>query len=149
MTTVEAQPQPWESNLLALAQDAWTSVIHAFNTQVDAAQLRRAYQHCARLTAQHSKSFYLSSALLPDSKRKATRALYAFCRVGDDLVDRAQGDPEAALQQWREIVLAANPPTDDPVVIAWSHTRSIYRIPQRLAEQLIDGVARDLRQTRY
>ena len=35
------------------------------------------------------------------------------------------------------------------MVLAWSHARSVYRIPQRYAEQLIDGVARDLRQTRY
>ena len=147
--TLEAQPQPWESNLLVLAQDAWNSVIHAFNAQVDAAQLRRAYQHCARLTAQHSKSFYLSSALLPDDKRKATRALYAFCRVGDDLVDRSVDDPAAAIQQWSDIALAADPQSDDPVVLAWSHARSIYRIPHRYAEQLVNGVARDLQQTRY
>jgi 15-cis-phytoene synthase len=146
---VEAQPQPWESNLLILAQDAWNSVIHAFNAQVDAAQLRGAYQHCARLTAQHSRSFYLSSALLPDGKRKAARALYAFCRIGDDLIDRPGSDPAAALRQWSDIALAADPQSDDPVVLAWSHARSIYRIPQRYAEQLIGGVARDLRQTRY
>jgi phytoene synthase len=147
--TVEAQPHPWESNLLALAQDAWSSVIHAFNAQVDAAQLRRAYQHCARLTAQHSKSFYLSSALLPDAKRKATRALYAFCRIGDDLIDRSVGDPAAAIKQWSDIALAADPQTDDPVVLAWSHARSIYRIPHLYAEQLVNGVTRDLQQTRY
>jgi phytoene synthase len=86
--------------LLVLAHDAWNSVIHAFNAQVDAAQLRGAYQHCARLTAQHSKSFYLSSALLPDAKRKATRALYAFCRIGDDLIDRSDSDPATAIRQW-------------------------------------------------
>ncbi len=147
--TAEAQPQPWESNLLILAQDAWNSVIHAFNAQVDAAQLRRAYQHCDRLTAQHSKSFYLSSALLPDGKRKATRALYAFCRIGDDLIDRPDGDPASAIRQWSDIALAADPQSDDPVVLAWSHARAIYRIPQRYAEQLISGVARDLQQRRY
>jgi phytoene synthase len=117
--------------------------------QVDAVQLNRAYQHCARLTAQHSKSFYLSSALLPADKRQATRALYAFCRVGDDLIDRAEGDPAAAIKRWSDIALAADPQTDDLVVLAWSHTQSIYRIPQRYAEQLIHGVSRDLRQTRY
>ena len=141
--------QPWETNLLDLAQDAWSSVIHAFNAQVDAVQLGRAYQHCARLTAQHSKSFYLSSALLPADKRKATRALYAFCRVGDDLIDRSAGDPAAAIKQWSEIALTADPQTDDPVVLAWSHARSVYRIPNRYAEQLINGVSRDLVQTRY
>jgi phytoene synthase len=147
--TVEAQPQPWESNLLALAHDAWDSVIHAFNAQVDAAQLRRAYQYCARLTAQHSKSFYLSSALLPDAKRKATRALYAFCRIGDDLVDQSAADPASAIKQWSDIALAADPQSDDPVVLAWSHARSIYRIPHLYAEQLVNGVTRDLQQTRY
>jgi len=147
--TVEAQPQPWESNLLFLAHDAWNSVIHAFNAQVDAAQLRTAYQHCARLTAQHSKSFYLSSALLPAGKRKAARALYAFCRVGDDLVDRSAASPATAIKQWSDIALTADPQSDDPVVLAWSHARSIYRIPHRYAEQLINGVTRDLQQTRY
>jgi phytoene synthase len=116
---------------------------------VDVAQLRRAYTHCARLTSQHSKSFYLSSALLPEGKRKASRALYAFCRVGDDLADRLSDDPTSALRHWGEIALAADPQTDDPVVLAWSHARSIYRIPHRYAEQLINGVARDLQQTRY
>jgi 15-cis-phytoene synthase len=147
--TVEAQPQSWESNLLALAQDSWSSVIHAFNAQVDAAQLRRAYQYCARLTAQHSKSFYLSSALLPEAKRRATRALYAFCRIGDDLIDQSAGDPVSAIKQWSDIALAADPQSDDPVVLAWSHARSIYRIPHLYAEQLVNGVTRDLRQTRY
>jgi len=146
--TVDAQ-QPWENTLLALAQEAWTSVVQATSVQSDTTQLQRAYQYCARLTAQHSKSFYLSSALLPDTKRKATRALYAFCRVGDDLIDRSAGDPATAIQQWSDIALAVDPQSDDPVVLAWSHARSIYHIPQRYAEQLINGVARDLRQTRY
>jgi phytoene synthase len=143
------EAQSWEANLLDLAHDAWSSVIHACNAQVDAAQLRRAYQYCARLTARHSKSFYLSSALLPADKRQATRALYAFCRIGDDLIDQSEGDPAAAIKQWSDITLAADPQTDDPVVLAWSHARAIYRIPQLYAEQLINGVSRDLYQTRY
>jgi phytoene synthase len=147
--TVDAQPHSWENNLLNLALEAWNSVIHAYEDRVDAAQLHQAYTYCAHLTRQHSKSFYLSSALLPEGKRQATRALYAFCRVGDDLVDRGEDDPAAALQQWSLMSLAANPTPDDPVVLAWSHARSAYRIPQRYAEQLINGVARDLTQTRY
>ncbi len=147
--TVDVQQQPWENTLLDLAQEAWTSVVHAYNAQVDAAQLRKAYQYCAQTTAQHSKSFYLASRLLPEDKRRATRALYAFCRVGDDLVDQSQAEPEAALKQWSQMALAADPATADPVVLAWSHARSIYRIPHRYAEQLVNGVARDLQQTRY
>ena len=147
--TADIQPHPWESALAALAQDAWNSVAHVCDARFDAAQLHKAYRYCAQLTSRHSKSFYLSSALLPVAKRQATRALYAFCRVGDDLVDRAGSDPETGLQQWRDLALAANPQTDDPVVLAWSHARSAYRIPPRYAEQLVDGIGRDLRQTRY
>jgi phytoene synthase len=35
------------------------------------------------------------------------------------------------------------------VAVAWAHARQQYRVPSRYAEQLIDGVARDLAQTRY
>ncbi|CAG0930430.1 15-cis-phytoene synthase [Thermoflexales bacterium] len=146
---VEVQPHAWESSLLTLAHEAWNSVIHVYNARTDAVQLRRAYAFCAQLTARHSKSFYLSSALLPAEKRKAVRALYAFCRVGDDLVDQSSADSTAALKHWSDITLASDPQVDDPVVLAWSHARSVYRIPQRYAEQLINGVARDLQQTRY
>jgi phytoene synthase len=45
--------------------------------------------------------------------------------------------------------LTVDPQSADPVVLAWAHTRSTYCIPQRYAEQLIEGVGRDLRQTRY
>ena len=41
------------------------------------------------------------------------------------------------------------PTPDDPVVLAWADARARYRIPTAYAEQLIDGVARDLTTTRY
>jgi phytoene synthase len=45
--------------------------------------------------------------------------------------------------------MSTHPPTDDLVALAWADTRRRYKVPPRYAEQLIDGVARDLRQTRY
>ncbi len=41
------------------------------------------------------------------------------------------------------------PPPDDLVALAWADTRLRYRIPQRYAEQLIEGVGRDLHQQSY
>ncbi len=77
------------------------------------------------------------------------RALYAFCRVTDDIVD-AQGTGKASgLASWREATIQAAPPSGDPVALAWADARAQFRIPRRYAEQLIDGVARDLRQQRY
>ncbi len=50
---------------------------------------------------------------------------------------------------WRQHILAPQPNRDDLVAIAWADARLRYGIPQRYAEQLIEGVARDLRQVRY
>ena len=40
-------------------------------------------------------------------------------------------------------------PHDDSIALAWTDTQLKYDIPHRYAEQLMDGVARDLRQNRY
>lgn len=46
---------------------------------------------CQALTARHSRSFYLSSLLLPRVVRQQAWALYAFCRTADDAVDGTNG----------------------------------------------------------
>ncbi|GAB4501461.1 MAG: phytoene/squalene synthase family protein [Anaerolineales bacterium] len=115
------------------------------------ASLARAYALCGQIAAHHSKSFYMASALLPEEKRSAVRALYAFCRTVDDIVDEGSVVGRAAeLDYWRGVsqgLLA--PRADDLVAQAWADARSRYHIPPRYALQLIDGVARDLLPARY
>lgn len=142
----------WEYHLTRLAYEALDS--HVSTTRdtpaaTDTTELERAYAYCSDLTKVHSKTFYMASSLLPDEKRRAMRALYAFCRVSDDLVDRHAGDSAAALTSWQQRALSDNPPRDDMVAMAWADTRSRYNIPRQYAEELINGVARDLTQTRY
>lgn len=140
----------WEIPLLTLAHEALESVTSPSSELVgDQALLARAYQHVEELTAHHSRSFHLASSLLPAGKRQAVRALYAFCRVSDDIVDETNGDPAASLAVWRSHALGNHPPHDDLVAIAWTHARAQYHIPWSYAEQLLDGVARDLQQSRY
>jgi phytoene synthase len=108
-----------------------------------------AYRYCEELTAWHSRSFSLASRLLPPEKRRAVRALYAFCRTTDDIVDRPQGDVTEGLQSWRQRALTARPEPHDLVPLAWADARRRFLVPPAYAEQLIDGVARDLTQRRY
>jgi phytoene synthase len=75
--------------------------------------------------------------------------LYAFCRVTDDIVDCPDCDAQQSLNEWRRSALAAEPPIANLVAVAWADARQRHHIPLRLAEQLIDGVARDLTQARY
>jgi phytoene synthase len=76
-------------------------------------------------------------------------ALYAFCRTVDDLVDEPGENTEAALAAWKAPEQMACQPDADPVAVAWTDARARFQIPQGYARQLIDGVARDLYQTRY
>jgi phytoene synthase len=136
--------------LLSLAYEARHSIaIPIPRHSTDQTLLQRAYAHCDSITAQHSRSFYLASSLLPAVKRRAVRALYAFCRVTDDIVDCPDCNVERALMAWRHVALSPEPPSDNLVAVAWADARLRYHIPQRYAEQLIDGVARDLYQKRY
>jgi phytoene synthase len=161
----------WEQRLVGWAHEALDAhaplaVDERLSGLEANALLQPAYGYCAALTRSASRTFYLASGLLPGSQRQAARALYAFCRVTDDVVDRARtrrgGDAGNALGAWRRRALAPYVPGDeapephddpaslyDPVTLAWTHTRLAHGIPRRYAEQLIDGVSRDLHATRY
>jgi len=142
--------QSWEHILLPLAYEAEQQPLAPSILPVnDRDLLNRAYAYCDSITATNSRTFYMATSLLPAAKRRAMRALYAYCRMSDDMVDCWPGDAEERLTAWRHSALTSEPTSDDLVPIAWNDTRFRYRIPQRYAEQLIDGVGRDLCQKRY
>ncbi len=142
--------QSWEHQLLTWAQEPLQTLKLSHQVKADSGLLELAYEHCADVTRHHSKTFYLASGLLPRDKRRAARALYAFCRVTDDLVDRNDGlDALEMLGKWQAKVSSQHPDGSDMVALAWADTRARYMIPAGYAEQLIQGVARDVRQQRY
>jgi phytoene synthase len=156
---MSAQQHPWERRLLAWAAEGLEYGPPVQAPSRDARLLDQAYAYCDKIAREQGRTFYKASGLLPDEKRRAVRALYAFCRITDDIIDRAGDDPAAALTAWKQrslvspplaaAPLAAAPSPDDPVVLAWADTRARYHIPISYAEQLIDGVARDLTTTCY
>lgn len=146
------QAHGWERRLIDLAQEALeTQIAAALHGIWDDDDLSTAYRACEQITKRHSRTFFMASGLLPRSKRRSARALYAFCRVCDNLVDAPQetNDPLTALERWRCQVLDVQSAGDDPVAVAWADTRIRYQIPWRYAEQLLAGVAQDVEKTRY
>ncbi len=141
----------WENQLLALAGN--TPHPHKrpfFSYWAGDASLQAAYKHAERITADHSKSFHFASGLLPEEKRSAVRALYAFCRTVDDIVDEfVDEERESKLDYWRGMIEHGSFLDDDLVAAAWADTLTRYHIPRHYALQLIDGVNRDLTQSRY
>lgn len=140
----------WEKTLLNLAFEAINrSTTDTRFAVTESKELEQSYAYCSEVTKHHSKTFFLASSLLPLHKRKAARALYAFCRVSDDLVDCGTHDLMEALELWRERSLHDHVEDKDQVLYAWSNTRKLYRIPKYYGEQLIQGVAQDLVKVRY
>ncbi|HMB21935.1 MAG TPA: phytoene/squalene synthase family protein [Anaerolineales bacterium] len=141
----------WENQLLALAGSVPHPRAHPFFSYwAGDASLRIAYKWAEKITSQHSKSFHFASGLLPEEKRLAVRALYAFCRTVDNIVDSSSNaGRDSQLDYWRAVVEDASSPDHDLVAAAWADTLTRYHIPRHYALQLIDGVARDLCQSRY
>ena len=140
--------QDWLSKLVALS----STDHHEPEQPLDDTHRRdidSCYQYCARITAFHSKSFFMASGLLPIEKRNAARALYAFCRTTDDIIDLSDGRDARLLERWKRDIEIEALRFNDPVAIAWAHTRSLYNIPTLYGDQLIDGVRMDLDKKTY
>ncbi len=145
-----AQLEFWEHNLLAQAYAPLENRLRqSIELSASSAQTRRAYQLCRAITREHSRTFFIASSLMRAEHRRAIQALYAFCRVSDDIVDRNDGDRATDLRAWRQRSLVGYPPADDLVALAWTDTCARYHIPRQYAEQLLDGVASDLNPRRY
>lgn len=63
--------------------------------------LRRSYVAARRLNAEHGRTYYLATLLLPAWKRPYVHALYGFARYADDIVDSLDSQqPAAARAAW-------------------------------------------------
>jgi phytoene synthase len=100
----------------------------------------------------HGSSFYYSFLLLPASKRKAIKTIYALCRILDDIVDQQQPDcdPFEQLQNWYEEIEASflgYPST--PLGERLADTIEEFELPRQPFIDLIDGMEMDLRWQSY
>jgi phytoene synthase len=111
------------------------------------------YGACAEVLRRSGSTFALPIRLLPAAKRRATTALYAFCRLADDVVDDAADAATArrdldALEGRTEAALAGGPATD-PVLRALADTVRRYAVPASCIRDILDGVRMDLDQVEY
>jgi len=109
-------------------------------------------EYCAAKAAQSGSSFYYSFRLLPEDRRRAITALYAYCREVDDVVDEVH-DPavaQAKLAWWRlEVAAIFDGSPQHPVARALVPAVRTYGLPREHVDAVIDGMAMDLAQHRY
>lgn len=89
---------------------------------------------------------------LPRERRQALSALYSFCRRVDDAVDEEENGIRAQekLSFWRkEIENLYRGRAGHPVTEALEGPVRIFDLPREPFERILDGMERDLRQSRY
>ena len=110
------------------------------------------HQYCQQKAAASGSSFYYSFRLLPEEKRRAIMALYAFCREVDDVVDECS-DPALArtkLAWWRgEVDAVYHGDPQHPVTRALASVLPRFRLSQQHLNEIIDGMEMDLSFNRY
>ena len=109
-------------------------------------------QYAQNKAASSGSSFYYAFRFLPEQRRLAITAFYAFCREVDDVVDETQdmGVAQTKLAWWRkEVVGAFEGQPQHPVMKAlMPHTQPFdIRADHLLA--VIEGCEMDLQQNRY
>jgi len=104
-------------------------------------------QYCQDKAASSGSSFYSSFRFLPELKRRAITALYAFCREVDDVVDECKDEAVArlTLNWWREEVgqLYKGEATH-PVTQALQNLLDDFNLAEEYLLEIIDGMEMDL-----
>ncbi|WP_430333039.1 phytoene/squalene synthase family protein [Rhodococcus sp. ACT016] len=117
--------------------------------------LPSAYHRCRRLAAEHGRTYYLATRLLPAERRPAVYALYGFARTVDDVVDvdyvgRSPEERAAALdivEAQLDDALAGRAvfdPRTGPVVRALADTVRQYEIPIEYFRAFLDSMRMDI-----
>jgi phytoene synthase len=109
-------------------------------------------EYCQQKAAASGSSFYYSFLFLPPERRRAITALYAFCREVDDVVDECSDAQLAGakLDWWRgEIASLRAGQPQHPVMRALLPHTEPYQITAERLNEIVDGMAMDLTQTRY
>ncbi len=115
-----------------------------------APSLKDAYRHCRRIALGHYENFPVVSVFLPRELRPHIYAVYAYCRIVDDLGDEAEGDRLALLDEFEAQLrrcYAGEP--SGPLFVALADTIRRFDIPAEPFERLIEANRRDQRVKHY
>jgi phytoene synthase len=115
------------------------------------AHLNAAYAACRAIAKREAKNFYYAFVALPEPRRNAICAIYAFMRHADDMADDESLPREerrrrldAWLANWRGVCHGGD--SSNPVFLAVRDAVERYDIPLNLLDELVAGVTMDLDQ---
>ncbi len=120
-------------------------------------KLEAGYRECARLTREFGTTYFWGAALLPMARRRHVYAVYALCRLADDIVDDTLIDDSsragtrarltAFASSFRSALAAGD--SDDPVMAAVADTVTRAGIDPECFDRFFGAMAMDLTTTSY
>ncbi len=130
----------------------WAALPESYRMPAVAPTLEEAKAWCRRLAESHYENFHVASWFLPKKLRPHFHAIYAYCRVSDDLGDEV-GDREqsmALLDQWGEELQACyQGRARHPVFVALAETIRVCQIPIEPFADLLSAFQQDQVVTRF
>jgi phytoene synthase len=120
--------------------------------------LAEGYRQAARITRDNGTTYYWGTMLLPPERRRHVYAVYALCRLADDIVDGPDATtPQRAAQTTanletfrRRAVLAMDgDPVGEPIMAAIGDSFTRCAIPRENVDRFFGAMAQDLTTTTY
>jgi 15-cis-phytoene synthase len=127
-------------------------------TAVHESLLTQGYRRAARITRDNGTTYYWGTMLLPPERRRHVYAVYALCRLADDIVDAPSAtmsdqvpQTTAELAAFRDRIadVLDGGPTDDPVLAAIGDSFARCEIPRENVDRFFGAMAQDLTVAMY
>jgi squalene synthase HpnC len=147
MTIAIAQPE----NEAALSR-GWAALPASYRMPDEPPSLEEARLWCRQLAHSHYENFHVATWFLPKTLRPHFHAIYAYCRIADDLGDEVE-DAAAALallDMWgRELDACYRGQARHPVFVALSETIRVRSIPKQPFADLLVAFRQDQTVKKY
>jgi squalene synthase HpnC len=130
----------------------WSALPAEYAIPASAPSLQEARAYCRRLATSHYENFSVVTWFLPRELHEHFYAVYAYCRISDDLGDET-GDPATSLRlldAWEEELNACyEGRPKHPVFVALAETVKECEIPKKPFADLLTAFRQDQTVTRY
>lgn len=138
--------------LASLREQGWAALPASYRIPAVAPTLDEARTWCKHLAETHYENFHVASWFLPKKLRPHFHAIYAYCRVSDDLGDETGNREQslALLDQWNEELDACyEGRARHPVFVALAETIRACSIPKEPFADLLTAFKQDQIVTRF
>jgi len=151
-TKIEATDSKASPDRERLTEQGWAALHASYRIPPVAPPLGEARAWCKRLAESHYENFHVATWFLPNALRPHFHAIYAYCRVSDDLGDEVANPAQALalLDLWgQELDACYEGRARHPVFVALAETIHDCSIPKAPFADLLTAFRQDQTVTRY